>query len=91
VGSLVELGGVKETTDRDLDTLAEGLGVSETEDTSVVDLGLDESGVVEVGLGTDLEGDATGGGLGVVDSLGTGLDVLVDLISGNGARGASAV
>ena len=42
----------------------------------------------EVGLGSDLEGDTTGGGLGVVDSLGTSLDVLANsVVVGSGEGG----
>jgi len=79
-GGVVESGGVESETPRDLDTGSESLGVTEAEDTSVVDLGLDESSVVKVGLGSDLERDTAGGGLGVVDSLGTSLDVLADSV-----------
>jgi len=87
-GGVVESGGVESETPRDLDTGSESLGVTEAEDTSVVDLGLDESGVVKVGLGSDLEGDTTGGGLGVVDSLGTSLDVLANsVVVGSGEGG----
>ena len=44
----VELGGVDGHTDRGLDTWTKSLGVSQREDTSVVDLCLDKSGRVEV-------------------------------------------
>ena len=91
-----------------LDTGSESLGVTEAEDTSVVDLGLDEGGVVlhvsfgperrhiayKVGLGSDFEGDTTGGGLGVVDSLGTSLDVLANSVvvrSGEGGQVSETV
>lgn len=84
---VVELGGVEGKAERGLDTGAEGLGVAEDKDTSVVDLGLDKGGVVKVSLGADLEGDGTGGGLGVVDSLGTSLDVLGDLVVVRGGEG----
>ena len=83
VGSLVQLGGVKETTDRDLDALAESLGVSETEDTGVVDLGLDKGIAVEVELGTNLEGNGGLGallGLGIPDGLSTSLEIRVDAV-----------
>lgn len=86
-GRVVELGGVEGKTESGLDTGAESLGVAEDENTSVVDLGLDESGVVKVSLGADLEGDTAGSGLGVVDSLGTGLNVLGDLVVVRGGEG----
>jgi len=93
-GGVVESGGVESETPRDLDTGSESLGVTEAEDTSVVDLGLDEGGVVKVGLGSDFEGDTTGGGLGVVDSLGTSLDVLANSVvvrSGEGGQVSETV
>src|SRR5690348_3972515 len=83
VGGLVQLGGVEETGDGDLDALAESLSVSETENTGVVDLGLDKGIAVEVELGTDLEGDGGLGallGLGVPDGLSTGLEIRVDAV-----------
>jgi hypothetical protein len=48
----------------------------------------------EVGLGSDLERDTAGGGLGVVDSLGTSLDVLANSVvvgSGKGGQVAETV
>lgn len=78
--SVVEALGVETQTERDLDARAQSLGVTEAQDTRVVDLGLDERGVVEVGLGADLEVDLTGRAAGVVDGLGTSLDVLGDLV-----------
>ena len=48
----------------------------------------------KVGLGTDFQRDTASGGLGVVDSLGTGLDVLGDLVvvgRGKGGEVAQAV
>lgn len=88
MGRLVQLGGVKETTNGDLDALAEGLGVAETEDTGVVDLGLDKGIAVEVQLGTNLQSDGrlgslaltSGGSLGVPDGLATSLEVGVDAV-----------
>lgn len=41
----------------------------------------------EVGLGSDLEGDTTGGGLGVVDSLGTSLDILANSVVVRSSKG----
>lgn len=77
---VAELDSVKSKTERGLDTRSESLGVAEAEDTGVVDLGLDESGVVEVGLGTDLEVDIRVGALGVVGGTGTSLGVSVDAV-----------
>lgn len=48
----------------------------------------------EVGLGSDLERDTTGGGLGVVDGLGTGLDILANSVvvrSGKGGEVSETV
>lgn len=84
---VVELGGVEGEAERGLDTGAESLGVAEDKDTGVVDLGLDKGSVVEVRLGADLEGDGLGGRLCVVDGLGTGLDVLGDLVVVRGREG----
>jgi hypothetical protein len=83
VGRLVQLGGVKETGNGDLDALAESLGVSETENTSVVDLGLDKGIAIEVKLGTDLESDGGLGALlslGIPDGLSTSLEIRVDAV-----------
>lgn len=77
---VAELGGVERKTERGLDAGAQRLGVAEAEDTRVVDLGLDEGGVVEVGLGADLEVDVRVGALGVVRGTGTGLGVGVDTV-----------
>lgn len=41
----------------------------------------------KVSLGTDFERDTTGGGLGVVDGLGTGLDILADSVVVRGGKG----
>lgn len=86
MGSLVKLGSVKETTDGDLDTLAESLSVAETENTGVVNLGLDKGIAVEVELGTNLKSDGalglvtSGGSLGVPDSLSTSLEISIDAV-----------
>lgn len=84
MGGLVQLGGVEETTNRDLDTLAEGLGVAETKDTGIVHLGLDKGIAVEVELGTNFE---VNGGLGsrvsclrVPGCLGTSLEISIDTV-----------
>ena len=51
---LVQFLGVKSQTERSLNTRAEGLSVTQGNDTRVVDLGLDERRRIEVSLGTDL-------------------------------------
>lgn len=75
----------------------ESLGVAKDEDTSVVNLGLDESGRVKVAvcgsispnsrvrtrysrLGADFEVHTSSRSLGVVDSLGTSLDIARDTV-----------
>lgn len=77
-----ELGSVEGKTQGSLDTWSESLGVAEAEDTDIVDLGLDEGGVVEVSLGSDLEVDlgAVVGRLGVVGGSCSSLDVSVDSV-----------
>lgn len=76
-----ELGRVKSETEGSLDAWSEGLGVAEAQETEVVDLCLDEGGVVKVSLGTDLEVDlAVGNVLGVVSCSGTDIDVSVDSV-----------
>lgn len=83
-----ELGSVEGKTERGLDAWSESLGVAEAQDTEVVDLGLDKGGVVEVGLGADLEVDlAVSGVLGVISGSGTGLDVSVDSVVVRGGVG----
>jgi len=79
-GDLVKALGVESETEVCLDTRAKGLGVAEAEDTSVVDLGLDESSIIKVSLGADLKVDVLGGALGVVGGLSTGLDVRGDAV-----------
>ena len=64
---------------------------TEADNTSVVDLGLDEGGTVEVDLSADLEADTTSGGLGVVDGLGTSLDVAVDALVVRGGEDLEVV
>ena len=86
-GGVVDSSGVEGKTEGSLDARSESLGVAEAEDTRVVDLGLDEGGVVKVSLGSDLDGDTVEGRLGVVDGLGTGLDVLGHLVVVAGAEG----
>jgi hypothetical protein len=79
-GSIVQPLSVQGQTKGSLDSRSKSLGVRRSEDTGVVNLDLDGGGVVEVDLGSDLEGDTTGGRLGIVNGLGTGLDVLGDLV-----------
>lgn len=87
-GSVVQPLGVQSETESGLDTGSQSLGVRSGEDTGVVDLELDGGGVVQVDLGTDFESDTTGGGLGVVNGLGTGLNVLGDLVVVRGGESA---
>lgn len=86
-GSVVQPLGVQSQTKSGLDARSQSLGVRSGEDTGVVDLELDGGGVVQVDLGTDFECDTPGGGLGVVDGLGTGLDVLGNLVVVRGGEG----
>jgi hypothetical protein len=79
-GSIVQPLSVQGQTKGSLDSRSKSLGVRRSEDTGVVNLDLDGGGVVEVDLGSDLERDTTGGRLGIVNGLGTGLDVLGDLV-----------
>lgn len=72
--------GVEGKTEARLDTSPKSLRVTQDEKSGVVDLGLDEGGRVEVGLGSDLEVHASDGRLGVVDGLGTGLDLRGDAV-----------
>lgn len=86
-GSVVQPLGVQSQTKGGLDARSQSLGVRSGEDTGVVDLELDGGGVVQVDLGADFECDTTGGGLGVVDGLGAGLDVLGNLVVVRGGEG----
>ena len=77
---LIQLLGVKSQTKRGLNTRAEGLSVTKGNDTRVVDLGLDKGRRIEVSLGTNLQRNTAVGRLGVVDGLGTRLDVTADAV-----------
>ena len=88
---VVQLLSIEGETEGSLDTGAESLSVAEANDTSVIDLGLDEGSSVKVDLGADLEGDTAVGGLGVVDGLGTSLDVAVDALVVGGGEGLEVV
>ena len=88
MGSLVQLGGIKETSNRDLDALAKSLSVSESENTSVVDLGLNKGITVEVELGTNLKSD---GGLGTLLTSGVSLSRVPDGLSTSLEIGIDAV
>lgn len=84
------------------------MSVTESNDTQVVDLGLDKGTVVEVTvkgkavrndmfrivselvylrLCADFDGNTTVGGFGVIDSLGTSLDVSVNTVVVAGGEG----
>lgn len=75
----VELLGVEGGTEAKGNTLTEEDVVGESGNTTVVDLGLGEGQWINAILGGDLETDV-GTGLGVPDSLGTGLNLGVDLV-----------
>jgi len=79
VGVLVELGSINGSTDRGLDTRAESLSITETNDTVVGDLGLDESSRIQLKLGTDFKSNRVSA-LGVPGSLTGSLDVSVDTV-----------
>jgi len=80
VRSIVQPLCIERETERCFNAGAESLGVSESQNTRVVDLSLDECSRVEVGLGTNFQGDTGGSGLGVVDSLGSSLNVRADAV-----------
>lgn len=83
----VELLGVEGGAETQRDALAEENVVGESGNTAVVDLGLGEGERVDAVLGGDLETDV-GAALGVPDSLGTGLDLRVDLVVVGGGEDA---
>lgn len=90
---LVHLLGIESKTKGGLEAGAEDLLVAERNHTRVVDLGLEgrARGAVEDGLSTDLESNTANGELGVVDGLGTGLDVAVHTVVVAGSVGLKAV
>jgi hypothetical protein len=79
VSVLVELGSVNGSTDRGLDTRAERLSVTETNDTVVGDLGLNEGSRIQLELGTNFKSNRVSA-LGVPGSLTRSLDVSVDTV-----------
>jgi len=85
---LVQLLSVESETEGSLNTGTEGLGVAESKDTMVVDLGLDEASSVQESLGTNLKADTLSSSLGVVDSLGTSLDISADTVVVAGSESA---
>lgn len=89
--SIVQLLGVESKTEGSLDTGAESLSVTQSNDTRVVDLSLDKGSSIKVDLGADLEANTAVSGLGVIDSLGTRLDVAVDAVVVRGGEGAEVV
>jgi len=90
-GRFVESGGVKSKTKRDLDTGAEGLCVAEGNDTRVVDLGLDERGLVKVSFGTKFKGNTAMCAFVVVNSFSTSLNISTDTVVVAGGEGVQAV
>jgi hypothetical protein len=79
VGSLVELLGVERTTQAQGNTLAEEDVVGKSGNTAVVDLGLGERDGVDAVLAGNLKADGVAG-LGVPGSLGTSLNLAVNLV-----------
>lgn len=82
---------VKSKTKGGLDTGTEGLRVSESQNTSVVDLGFDEGGRVKIGLGADFQRNARSGGLCVIDRLSSGFDIGADSVVVAGSKGVEVV
>lgn len=73
--------GIDGSTESEGDALTENLGVSQSGDTLVVDLGLDERLAVKLVLAGNLESDTTGvSALGVPGGLGTGLNLRVHAV-----------
>lgn len=64
----IDLLGVKGEAKAHLHTRSQGLGIAQPEDTSVVDLGLDEGSVVKIGTSADFQRDVLARGLRVVDT-----------------------
>lgn len=79
MGRLVELLGIEGSTKAKGDTWAEENVVGNSSDTTVVDLGLSEGNWVKSVLGGNLKTNIVAA-LGVPDSLGTSLDLGVDLV-----------
>lgn len=90
VGSLVELLGVEGATETQGNTLAEEDVVANGSDTAVVELDLGERDGVDAVLGGNLKADSVAG-LGVPGSLGTGLNLAVDLVVVRGSEDAQVV
>jgi hypothetical protein len=90
VGSLVELLGVERATETQGDTLTEEDVVGEGSNTAVVDLDLGKGDGVDAVLAGNLETDSVAG-LGVPGSLGTGLNLAVDLVVVRGSKDAQVV
>jgi len=84
---MVQLLRVESETERSFDTRAKSLSISKGQDTSIVDFSLDECSLVEVGLNTNFESNTGRGGFGVVDSLGTSLDVRTHAVVVAGMEG----
>jgi len=66
---IVQFLSVEGETSRQLNTGTKSLGIAENESASRVNLGLDESGRVQISFAASLETDITGGSLGIVDGL----------------------
>jgi hypothetical protein len=90
VNVLVQAGSVEQTTERKLNARAQNLGVAQSQTTRVVNLGLQESVTVQGVLGTDFQGDSRVR-VFVPGSLGTGFDLLADLVVVRGGEDAELV
>lgn len=90
MGSLVELLGVERATETQGDTLTEENVVSKGSNTAVVDLDLGERDGVDAVLAGDLKTDSVAG-LGVPGSLGTSLNLGVDLVVVRSSEDAEVV
>ena len=92
VGRLNQSLGINGGTETESDTGAENLAVSQSGDTLVVDLSLNEGVRVELVLAGDLEANTAGrAALGVPSGLGTGLNLSVDVVVVRGSKDVQAV
>jgi len=85
---VVQFLGVEGETSRHLNTGAEGLGIAKNEKACGVNLCLDEGSSIEVCLSTNFKADVARGRLGIVDGLGTSLNVAADAVVVRSREGA---
>lgn len=86
----VKTSGINGSTKVKLDTRTKRLSITETDDTRVGDLGLDESRRIQLELGTNFKSDSLGT-LGVPRGLTRGLEVTVDTVVVRGSIVAQVV